>query len=121
LVPLRASLLAAGLATATLPWIDQGWLLALGVIVLSIAAGAFWSPAMSLLADRAEEIGLDYAYGFALITLAWAPGAAVGSAVGGAVARATSDAVVYLSLSAICLVTLVTLAARLREPALEPS
>jgi MFS family permease len=121
LVPLRASLLAAGLATATLPWIDHGWLLALGVIVLSIAAGAFWSPAMSLLADRAEEIGLDYAYGFALITLAWAPGAAVGSAVGGAVARATSDAVVYLSLSAICLVTLVTLAARLREPALEPS
>ena len=121
LVPLRAGLLVAGISTATLPWIDHGWLLAIGVIVLSIAAGAFWSPAMSLLADRAEEIGLDYAYGFALITLAWAPGAAVGSAVGGAVARATSDAVVYLSLSAICLVTLVTLAARLREPAMEPS
>jgi MFS family permease len=116
LVPLRAGLLAAGLATATLPWIDHAWLLATGVIVLSIAAGAFWSPAMSLLADRAEEIGLDYAYGFALINLAWAPGAAAGSAVGGAVARATSDTVVYLGLSALCLGTLLTLASRLREP-----
>ena len=116
LVPLRAGLLAAGLATATLPWIDHAWLLATGVIVLSIAAGAFWSPAMSLLADRAEEIGLDYAYGFALINLAWAPGAAAGSAVGGAVARATSDTVVYLALSALCLGTLLTLASRLREP-----
>jgi MFS family permease len=116
LVPLRAGLLAAGLATATLPWIDHAWLLAAGVIVLSIAAGAFWSPAMSLLADRAEEIGLDYAYGFALINLAWAPGAAAGSAVGGAVARATSDTVVYLALSALCLGTLLTLGSRLREP-----
>jgi MFS family permease len=116
LVPLRAGLLAAGLATATLPWMDRGWLLAAGIVLLSIAASSFWPPAMSLLADRAEEIGLDYAYGFALITLAWAPGAASGSAVGGAVARATSDTVVYLGLSALCLGTLVTLASRLREP-----
>lgn len=116
LVPLRAGLLAAGLATATLPWMDRGWLLAAGIVVLAIAASSFWPPAMSLLADRAEEIGLDYAYGFALITLAWAPGAAAGAAVGGAVARATSDAVVYLTLSALCLGTLATLASRLREP-----
>jgi MFS family permease len=116
LVPLRAGLLAAGLGAATLPWLDHGWALAAGVVVLSIAAGAFWSPAMSLLADRAEEIGLDYAYGFALINLAWAPGAAAGSAVGGAVARATSDAVVYIALTVLCLGTLLTLAARLREP-----
>ena len=116
LVPLRAGLLGAGLAAATLPWINHAWLLAAGVVVFAIAAGSFWSPAMSLLADRAEEIGLDYAYGFALINLAWAPGAAAGSAIGGAVARTTSDAVVYLGLSALCLGTLVTLASRLREP-----
>jgi MFS family permease len=119
LVPLRAGLLAAGLTTATLPWIDVGWLLAAAIVVLSIAAGAFWSPAMSLLADRAEEIGLDYAYGFALINLAWAPGAAAGAALGGAAARATSDAVVYLALTVLCIGTLVTLASRLREPAVE--
>ncbi len=71
---------------------------------------------MSMLADRAEAIGLDYAYGFALINLAWAPGAAAGSALGGAAARATSDAAVYLTLSALCVFTLFTLTPRLREP-----
>jgi MFS family permease len=106
IVPLRAGLLGAAAATATLPWIAHGWLLAALVVVTACAAGAFWSPAMSLLADRAEEIGLDYAYGFALINLAWAPGAAGGAAIGGAVARATADAVPYLALSALCLLTL---------------
>ncbi|HZB23279.1 MAG TPA: MFS transporter [Gaiellaceae bacterium] len=109
LVPLRAGLLAAAAATATLPWIGHGWLLAGFVIATACAAGAFWSPAMSLLADRAEETGLDYAYGFALINLAWAPGAAGGAAVGGAVARATADAVPYLALSALCVLTLAAL------------
>ena len=106
LVPIRAGLLGAAAATAALPWIGYGWLLAAFVVLTACAAGTFWSPAMSLLADRAEEIGLDYAYGFALINLAWAPGAAGGSAIGGAVARATSDAVPYLALSALCLLTL---------------
>ncbi len=106
LVPLRAGLLGAAAATATLPWIRHGWLLAAFVVFTACAAGTFWSPAMSLLADRAEEIGLDYAYGFTLINLAWAPGAAGGAAVGGAVARATADAVPYLTLSALCLLTL---------------
>jgi MFS family permease len=106
LVPLRAGLLGAAAATATLPWLGHGWLLAAFVVFTACAAGTFWSPAMSLLADRAEEIGLDYAYGFALINLAWAPGAAGGAALGGAVARATADAVPYLTLSALCLLTL---------------
>jgi MFS family permease len=109
IVPLRAGLLAAAIATATIPWIGRGWLLAGFVIATACAAGAFWSPAMSLLADRAEETGLDYAYGFALINLAWAPGAASGAALGGAVARATADAVPYLTLSALCLLTLAAL------------
>lgn len=117
LLPLRFGLLGAAAATATLPWIGHGWLLAAFVVVTACAAGAFWSPAMSLLADRAEEIGLDYAYGFALINLAWAPGAAAGAALGGAAARATSDAVVYLTLSGLCLATLIMLGARRREPA----
>ena len=69
---------------------------------------------MSILSDAAEEQELDYGYGMALINLAWAPGAAAGSALGGAAARATSDAVVYLTLSALCVVTLATLTPRLR-------
>jgi MFS family permease len=120
LAPLRAGLAGAVVATAVIPWIDEGWFLAAVVVVTATVAATFWSPAMSLLADRAEEIGLDHAYGFALVTLAWAPAVAAGSAVGGAAARATSDTVVYLALSALCAATLLTLAARVGEPAAVP-
>lgn len=116
LAPLRWGLVGSAAATAALPWIDRGWLLAAAIVLAACAFGSFWTPSMSLLADRAEAIGLDYAYGFALINLAWAPGAAAGSALGGAAARATSDAAVYLTLSALCVATLLVLAPRLREP-----
>ena len=76
-----------------------------------MAFGIFWTPAMSHLTDLAERRGLDYAYGFALVNLAWAPGQALGASGGGALARATSDAVPYLILSALCLLSLALLAA----------
>jgi hypothetical protein len=67
----------------------------------------FWPPAMSLLTDTADSIGLELAWAFALVNLAWAPGEALGSALGGGLARVTSDAVPYLVLSGVCLLTLV--------------
>jgi predicted MFS family arabinose efflux permease len=79
-----------------------------------MAFGVFWTPAMSHLTDLAEQRGLDYAYGFALVNLAWAPGQALGASGGGALARATSDTVPYLILAALCLLSLALLA---RAPA----
>ena len=109
LLPLRAGLVGSAVVAAILPWLGAGWLLASLVVVAAASFGTFWAPAMSLLADRAEALGLDYAYGFALINLAWAPGAATGAAGGGALARATSDAVPYIALSAACALTLALL------------
>jgi MFS family permease len=117
LLPLRVGLIASGAITATIPWVGQGWVLAIAIVFAASAFGTFWSPALSSVADRADLIGLDHAYGFALINLAWAPGAALGAAGGGALARATTDAVPYLVLSAACLVTL----AALRRAALRPA
>jgi predicted MFS family arabinose efflux permease len=76
------------------------------VIAAGMAFGLFWTPAMSHLTDLAERRGLDYAYGFALVNIAWAPGQAFGASAGGALARATSDAVPYLILSGVCLLSL---------------
>ena len=117
LLPLRVGLIASGAITATIPWVGRGWVLAIAIVLAASAFGTFWSPALSSVADRADLIGLDHAYGFALINLAWAPGAALGAAGGGALARATTDAVPYLVLSAACLVTL----AALRRAALRPA
>src|SRR5438105_3299651 len=113
-LPLRSALVASAIAVAVLPWPGHAWLLAPFVVCAGFAFGSFWTPAMSMVTDEAEVRGLDYGYAFALVNIAWAPGQAGGAAIGGAVASATSDAVPYLALAAICLATLLALA-RYRE------
>jgi predicted MFS family arabinose efflux permease len=103
--PMRASALASTAVAVSLPWPDDRVLLAALVFAAGIAFGSFWTPAMALLSDEAEASGLDYAYAFALINLAWAPGHALGASGGGALADLTSDAVPYLLLAATCLLT----------------
>jgi MFS family permease len=107
--PLRAALLASAIVTLLLPWPKSAWLLALVIVSAGFAFGSFWTPAMSMITDEAEAVGLDYGYAFALVNIAWAPGQAGGAAIGGAVASATSDKVVYLGLSCLCLLTLLAI------------
>ena len=114
--PLRAALLASAIVAAVLPWPNHAWLLAAFVVCAGFAFGSFWTPAMSMVTDEAESNGLDYGYAFALVNIAWAPGQAGGAAIGGALAAATSDAVPYVSLAALCVLTLAALA-RYRETA----
>jgi MFS family permease len=105
-VPLRIGLAASAVVASLLPWPDQRFALAILVIAAGQAFGTFWAPAMAWLTDAAEHYGLDQAYSFALINLAWAPGQAAGAAAGGAIAGATSDAVPYLVLASLCAITL---------------
>jgi MFS family permease len=106
LLPIVAGLAGSAVATLLLPWPEEPWLLAVLIVGAGMAFGVFWTPAMSHLTDLAERRGLDYAYGFALVNLAWAPGQALGASGGGALARATSDAVPYLLLTLTCLLSL---------------
>jgi MFS family permease len=107
LVPLRLGLAGAGTCLALFPLLDaRWWSFAAAICACSFAVGSFWAPAMSLASDEAEAIGLDYAFGFALINLAWAPAQVAGSVGGAAVADATSDAAAYLALAALCALTL---------------
>jgi MFS family permease len=105
MLPLRAGLVASATVAAALPWLDHRLVLAGAVVAAGMAFGIFWAPAMSMLADAAEAIGLDHAYAFALINLAWAPFAALGAAGSGAVAELTTDAVPFLLLAAACVAT----------------
>jgi MFS family permease len=107
--PMRRSVFAGAVVTVLLPWPGEAWLLAPLVVAGGIAFGSFWTPAMALLSDEAELRGLEYAYVFALINLAWAPGQALGASGGGALAYVTGDAVPYLLISAACLLTFAVL------------
>ena len=110
--PVRAGLAASALVLVALTLPGEALLLAFGVVVLGATLGAFWAPAMAMLADAAEHAGLDQGFAFALVNVAWALGQVTGSASGGAVAQATSDAVPFLGVSALCVVTLVALGRR---------
>ena len=109
ILPIRASLLASALVASLLTWPDDRFVVAGLVIAAGVAFGSFWSPAMSHLADAAEARGLGYGFTFALMNTAWAPGQALGSVGSGALADATSDAVPYLLLASICLLTFAAL------------
>jgi predicted MFS family arabinose efflux permease len=107
---LRAALLASAVVALLLPWPDRAWLFAVGIVAGGFAFGSFWTPAMSMVTNEAETLGLDYGYAFALVNLAWAPGQAGGASIGGAVASATSDAVPYIALAVLCVATFVVIA-----------
>ena len=107
--PMTVLVLASAIATAGLPWPGRAAVLAVLVVAASMSFGSFWTPAMALLSDEAEARGLEYAYAFALINMAWAPGQALGSVGGGALAQATSDAIPYLLLSGASLITFAVL------------
>jgi MFS family permease len=118
LAPLRAALAGSAVVTLLLPWPNRAWLLAGVVVCAGFAFGSFWTPAMSMVTDGAEELGLNYGYAFALMNIAWAPGQAGGAAIGGALASATSDAVPYVCLSVICIATFILLRRyRVSDPA----
>jgi len=109
LLPLALGLLASAPVAALLPWPDNAWVLAVLVVCGGLAFGTFFTPGMTHVTQLAEARGLEVAYASALVNLAWAPGQTLGAVGGGALAQATSDAVPYLTLSAICTLTLAVL------------
>jgi predicted MFS family arabinose efflux permease len=112
LLPIRVGLAASTVLAAALPWPDNRFVLAALVICTGVAFGTFFTPGMTMLSHLSEARGLDYGYAFALVSIAWAPGHAIGAAGGGALAHATHDWVVYLGLAAVCALTLAALARR---------
>jgi MFS family permease len=108
-LPLRVALIASAAVCLALPWPERALVLAVLVVCAGLAFGTFWTPAMSMVTDEAETLGLDYGYAFALVNIAWAPGQAGGAALGARIASLTSDRVAYIGLAGVCLVTLVAL------------
>jgi MFS family permease len=108
--PIRIGLAGAVAFMLLLPLPQVAWLLAVVTTIGCVVTGALNTPAMTLLSDAVEVARLDQSFGFALVNLVWAGGQVGGAIAGGALASATSDAVVYLALAAICALTLAVMA-----------
>ena len=61
---------------------------------------------MAMISDGADDIGLDQGYAVALINLAWSSGQTVGAAGGARLGETYGDALPYLTLAAVCALTL---------------
>jgi MFS family permease len=109
LAPALLGLGGAAVVMALLPWPQSAWALAVVVVLGSPIIGILWSPAIALLSDRADELGVEQAVVFALLNLAWSAGQTGGDAASARLAQATSDTVPYLILAAVCAVTFVRL------------
>ena len=109
LLPLRIALMGSVAVLLGFAFADRPALVVPILILSGITFGGFWAPAMALLTDAADRIGLAQGLAFGLMNLAWGAGNAIGPAIGGAVADAAGDAVPFLIMAALCLATLASL------------
>jgi MFS family permease len=121
LAPVLGSLAGIAVLYALLPLPDALAPLIVLVLLAGPVIGVLWAPASALLSDGADAVGLDQGFAFALLNLGWALGQVAGSSGGAALAQATSDAVPYLALAALCAATLAALTRLPAWPAPSPS
>jgi MFS family permease len=106
LAPIRAGLAGAVVMAVLLPLPHTVLLLAAALVVVVAALGTFWAPAMALLSDASDRAGLDQALAFSIGNVSWSLGHVLGGGGGAALADASSDALVYGLLGAVCAATL---------------
>ena len=107
--PVVAGLLVTVGILLALPWVGNPWLLGLLVLLASGAFNATLVPGTALFSRGTEKAGMDQALAFGVTNFAWASGYAVGAPLGGTLADLGGDALSYLSLTIVCLMTLVLL------------
>jgi predicted MFS family arabinose efflux permease len=106
LLPIRAALAGSMLVAVAFAAAREPYLVAPLAVLATISFGAFYTPGMALVSDRAELSGLSQALGFGIMNTAWALGNMSGPSAAGALAEAGGDAVPYLLGAVLCLVTL---------------
>ena len=106
-VPLCVGLTLTAILMALLPLPQSAALLAIvSVIALGGPLTAYTIPALTVITDTAERIGIPLAVATMMLNLAWASGEVIGAPAAANLSQATSDAVPLLALSAIMVLTL---------------
>jgi MFS family permease len=107
--PVFVGLLASIGILLLLTWVENPWVIGLLVVLAAGAFNATLVPGTALFSRGTEKAGMDRAVAFAITNFAWASGYAVGAPFGGFLADLRGDALSYLSLTVVCLLTIVAL------------
>ncbi len=116
LQPVRLALAGSVLVSLALAWAGRPELIVVLVLAAGLAYGSFYTPALAIISDGAERLGIAQGLAFGVMNACWAVGALLGPAAGGALADVTGDAVPYLILAALCAMTLAAARPRPAEP-----
>ena len=100
--PIRIGLAVAAAMAVWVPIPESIVVLGLSIVVAEVSLGLCWTPAMAMLSDSVERLGVGQWLAFGLVNFAWASGQVVGGSGGGALADRTSDAL-PLAIAAILL------------------
>ena len=103
----RAGLVAAIVLALLAASADRVGLLAVIGIATGPLVGLLWIPGFALLGHGSDAAGIEHAYAYALLNVAWAAAVTVGNTGGGALADATSDVVPYVVVAAVAAFTLI--------------
>jgi MFS family permease len=107
LLPLRMALAGGIVVTSALAFAGRPAVVVALLVATAVTFGAFWAPAMALLADGAERMGLAQGLAFGLLNASWGAGNSVGPPLGGALADAAGDALPYGLMAIACALTLI--------------
>jgi MFS family permease len=106
LLPVRVALASSAGVAFAFAFARDPYPIAFLAVVAALSFGAFYTPGMALVSDRAEASGLSQALGFGVMNTAWAVGNMSGPAVAGTIADVAGDGVPYLFAATLCALTL---------------
>ena len=105
---IRIGLIGSAAVSFALAAADFRFFVAALVIGGAITYGLLLTPALSLISQEGERVGLALGLAYGVMNMAWAAGNVAGPALGGALADAAGDAVPYTLAAAVCGATLVS-------------
>jgi MFS family permease len=112
LLPSLVGMAGGAVFMTVLPWPHTAWLLGALVVLAAPVIGLMWAPAIAMISDGAETLGLEQGFAFALVNVAWAVGQTSGAAGSARLADATSDTLAFLLLAFTCVATVAVLRRR---------
>ena len=104
--PISTALLISFVILATFSWAANPYVLAILVVLAAVFFNFSLAPGTALFTEGTEKYGIKPATAFAATNFVWASGYAAGAPLGGFLADLGGDALAYLSLAPLCLLTL---------------
>ncbi len=112
LAPSRFGLAVGVVGSLLLTLPETVGVLAIFVVIAAPGLGVLWAPAMAMLSESAERVGVDQALAFGVVNLGWGLGHTLGALGGPALADVAGDDLVYFTMAALCAAALMVLALR---------